>query len=140
MYDVAFDKDCGNVLYGTVLKSTSGLELGGTAHASPTEAVPHVPAGRTVAVTFEFTASLLPGIYYFNCGVTGYAEGHQGFLARVVDVLAVRVKSDNRRQVTGFVDFDFEPTFSPDDGGDGEPSGIEHQDESSTEPAVTSVA
>ncbi len=113
-YDVAFDRDCGNVLYGTVLKSTSGLELGGTAHAAPTDAVRHVAAGTRSAVAFEFTAALLPGVYYFNCGVTGFAGEHQGFLARVVDVLAVRVKSDVRRQVTGFVDFSFEPTVTAD--------------------------
>ena len=129
-YDAAFDKDCGNVLYGCVLKSTSGLELGGTAHAAPTDAVPHVAAGRTAAVSFAFTAALLPGVYYFNCGVTGFADGHQGFLARVVDVVAVRVKSENRRQVTGFVDFGFEPTVTVDD--DAEP---DH-----AEPAVSSVA
>ncbi len=113
-YDVAFDRDCGNVLYGTVLKSTSGLELGGTAHAAPTEAEPHVAAGSRVSVAFAFTAALLPGVYYFNCGVTGFAGDHQGFLARVVDVVAVRVKSENHRQVTGFVDFGFEPTVTAD--------------------------
>ncbi len=131
-YDVAFDRDCGNVLYGCVLKSTSGLELGGTAHAAPTDAIPHLAAGRRGSVSFEFTASLLPGVYYFNCGVTGFAEGHQGFLARVVDVLAVRVKSENRRQVTGFVDFGFEPTVTSDDD--------DATDAEIAEPAVSSVA
>ena len=128
-YDVAFDRDCGNVLYGCVLKSTSGLELGGTANAAPTEAEPHVAAGTGVGVAFEFTAALLPGVYYFNCGVTGYAGEHQGFLARVVDVLAVRVKSDVRRQVTGFVDFGFTPTVT-----------AEESVETAEAPAVSVVA
>ena len=117
-YDVAFDRECDGVLFGTVLKSTSGLELGGTAHAAPGEGLRHVAAGRKVAVSFGFTAALLPGIYYFNCGVTGSADGQQGFLARIVDVLAVRVRSDNPRQVTGFVDFGFDPTVT---GADDEP-------------------
>lgn len=109
-YDVQFREDCSNVLFGAMIKSTTGLELGGTAHASAADAIERVAAGSRLRVSFEFNASLLPGVYYFNCGVNGSSGSHQGFLARIVDAVAFRIAAQSSRQVAGFVDFRFDPT------------------------------
>lgn len=108
-YDVEFTCDCFHVLFGAVVKTTSGLELGGTAHQSSADALARVPSGSRYHVSFEFAAHLLPGIYYFNCGVTGASDQYAGFLARIVDALAFRVHSNNLREVTGHIDFQFQP-------------------------------
>jgi lipopolysaccharide transport system ATP-binding protein len=108
-YDVAFREDCSNVLFGMVIKNATGTELGGTAHAAPGQGERNVKAGSVYKVVFEFTASLLTGTFYLNCGVTGSRGDYHGFLARGIDVLAVQIRRSADRQVTGFIDFDFSP-------------------------------
>jgi lipopolysaccharide transport system ATP-binding protein len=58
-YDVLFHEECRNVLCGMVIKNRQGMELGGSANAAPGHGLPHVAAGTRLAVSFEFTASLL---------------------------------------------------------------------------------
>ncbi|MGD0463545.1 MAG: ABC transporter ATP-binding protein [Tepidisphaeraceae bacterium] len=108
-YDVAFHEDCSHVLFGMVIKNATGTELGGTAHAAPGLGERKVPPGSVYKVAFEFTACLLTGMFYLNCGVTGSRGDYHGFLARVVDVLVVQIRKPAARQVTGFIDFDFSP-------------------------------
>ncbi len=108
-YDVIFHEDCSQVLFGMVIKNATGTELGGTAHAAPGLGERKVPRGSVFKVAFEFTACLLTGTFYLNCGVTGSHGDYHGFLARVVDVLAVQIRKPADRQVTGFIDFDFSP-------------------------------
>ncbi len=108
-YDATFDIDCQDVKFGTVIKTPTGLELGGTADDKPIGGGRDVSAGTTLSVAFEFTACLFHGTYFANCGVTGRHGNYDGFLARIVDVLAFRVKQRVYRHVTGFVDFDFVP-------------------------------
>jgi lipopolysaccharide transport system ATP-binding protein len=108
-YDVAFQEDCSHVLFGMVIKNATGTELGGTAHAAPGHGERNVTAGSVYKVTFEFTACLLTGMFYLNCGVTGSHGDYHGFLARMVDVLVVQIRKPADRQVTGFIDFGFSP-------------------------------
>jgi lipopolysaccharide transport system ATP-binding protein len=111
-YDVLFHEDCRNVLCGMVIKNRQGMELGGSAHAAPGHGLPLVAAGTRLAICFEFTASLLTGTFYLNCGVTGSHGHYDGYLARIVDVLAIQIRKSAERQVTGFIDFDFSPTVT----------------------------
>jgi hypothetical protein len=92
-----------------VIKNATGTELGGTAHAAPGQGERNVIAGSVYKLAFEFTASLLTGTFYLNCGVTGSRGDYHGFLARDVDVLVVQIRQSADRQVTGFIDFDFSP-------------------------------
>jgi lipopolysaccharide transport system ATP-binding protein len=111
-YDVLMHEECRNVLCGMVIKTRQGTELGGTAHAGPGRGVEVVPAGAKLEASFEFTASLLTGMFYLNCGVTGSRGSYDGYLARIVDVLAIQIRKSAERQVTGFVDFDFNPVVN----------------------------
>ncbi len=108
-YDVSFTQDCSQVLFGMVIKNQTGTELGGTAHAAPGQGEPNVISGSVYKIAFEFTASLLAGTFYLNCGVTGSRGDYHGFLARDVDVLVVQIRRRPNRQITGFIDFDFSP-------------------------------
>lgn len=110
-YDVDFHRDAEHVLFGTVIKTTQGLELGGSAHESLFRSIAHVSAGSSWSVRFQFRATLHAGVYYFNCGVTGSCGDQHGFLARVVDAIAFRVESAVERGVTGAVDFGLTPSI-----------------------------
>jgi lipopolysaccharide transport system ATP-binding protein len=112
-YDVAFHDTCRNVLFGMVIKTPSGTELGGSGSGPLGRGIPEVPAGSRYAVTFEFTASLMTGMFYLNCGVTGSHGGYDGYLARIVDAVAVQIRKPAERYVTGFIDFAFAPSAKP---------------------------
>ncbi len=67
--------------------------------------------GDVYEVSFEFTASLFPGVYYLNCGVSGTLEDYDGFLHRVIDAVAFRVRNVYSKLITGFTDFDFRSSY-----------------------------
>ena len=70
-----------------------------------------VQPGDVYEVSFEFNACLMPAIYYLNCGVTGRMDDYDGFLHRVIDAVAFRVRNVYSKLVTGFTDFDFRSSF-----------------------------
>ena len=110
-YRVTFSAAARHVLFGWLVKSTSGAELGGGAHDASDGYVEHVMAGDAFDVRFEFTASLKPGIYYLNCGVSGNVGDYDGFLHRAIDVVAFRVRNVYTRIVTGFVDLNYDASY-----------------------------
>lgn len=101
-YEVVFEKDAFDVRYATLIKTVTGLELGGGTWPSIGSSGPDVPAGTTVAVSFQFTCHLNPGVYFLNCGVVG-CGGQQ--LHRIVDALAFRVLPLEERTTFGHVCF-----------------------------------
>jgi len=78
-YDVLFQEDCRNILFGMVIKNRQGMELGGSGDAAPGNGIQSVAAGSRLEVCFEFTASLLTGTFYLNCGVTGSRGHYDGY-------------------------------------------------------------
>jgi lipopolysaccharide transport system ATP-binding protein len=110
-YRVEFREPARGIVFGWLVKSTSGLELGGGAHDCSDGYVPEVKLGDVYDVTFEFNACLLPGIYYLNCGVSGTLPDYDGFLHRVIDAVAFRVRNVFSKLTTGFVDFDFRSSY-----------------------------
>lgn len=112
-YRVDFERESRNVIFGMLIKSTSGVELGGGAHDAADGYLRVALRGSRYDVRFEFTACLLPGVYYFNCGVMGNNEESYAFLHRMVDVLAFRIRNVfYRRHVHGFVDFNYRANIS----------------------------
>jgi lipopolysaccharide transport system ATP-binding protein len=101
-YEVEFEKDAFDVRYHTMVKTVTGLELGGGTH--PVAGAPgfEVAAGRRMSVSFEFSCTLNPGVYFLNCGVTG-SGGQQ--LHRIVDALAFRVLAIAEVSTFGHVHF-----------------------------------
>ena len=71
-YKVRFDEGATNVRFGMLVKSVSGLELGGGASApAMAQAIPYVAPGTEAHVELRFTAALNPGTYFLNAGVVG---------------------------------------------------------------------
>ena len=108
-YTVRFAEDCYNVRCGMLIKTTTGLELGGAVSAPITRPLPLVEAGSRLVVRFRFRCLLADGAYFLNAGVRGTVDGVETFLHRVVDALMFRVLLDPAGLGTGVVDFCVEP-------------------------------
>ncbi len=103
-YDVEFERSVSQVRFGMMIKTVSGIELGGsTSH--PAGAGVTGRAGEPQSVCFEFEVRLTPGTYFLNAGVTGWCDGQDSFLHRLVDALAFRVSPLRDRTSTGYLDF-----------------------------------
>ncbi len=122
-YRVRFLEKARAVVFGMMIKSTSGVELGGRASGTPMGALPDFEAGETVVVTFEFNCLLASGTYFLNAGLsglTGNDERHA--LHRLVDAAMFQVLPDTENTVSGFVDFQIVTGMEMDTPGQGEPS------------------
>lgn len=105
-YRVVFDRPASNVKFGMLIKTTSGLELGGATSASSNRAsLPFVTTGSSFLVEFEFMCRLNAGVYFLNAGVVGELNGSETYLHRLIDVDMFRVISETANLVTGIVDF-----------------------------------
>lgn len=108
-YKVRFSRAASNVRFGMMIKTTSGVELGGAASASSARtSLPYILPGQEYRVEFEFSCRLNPGVYFLNAGVVGDLNGSETFLHRLIDVAMFRVMSEVDNVATGIVDFSCE--------------------------------
>ena len=109
-YVVRFDRGATNVRFAMLIKSISGIELGGAVSAPDLgESISYVPAGSVYQVDFRFEAKLNPGVYYMNAGVTGNIGAEDGYLHRLLDAFAFRILPEGPLLATAIVDFSCEP-------------------------------
>ena len=109
-YNVQFTISASNVRFGMLIKTTSGVELGGGVSASSVRnSLVYVEAGSNYRVEFRFCCALNPGVYFLNAGVVGDVDGSETFLHRLVDIAMFRVQPDTESIATGIVDFDCYP-------------------------------
>lgn len=105
-YRVVFDRPASYVNFGMLIKTTSGLELGGATFASSNQtSIPYVAAGSSFLVEFEFVCRLNAGVYFLNAGVVGDLNGSETYLHRLIDAAMFRVMSETDSFTNGFVDF-----------------------------------
>lgn len=105
-YRVAFDRTCTHVRFGMLLKTLTGLELGGASSSAPgTPTLALAPAGVEVEVAFDFTCNLAAGVYFLNAGVGADMDGGETYIHRVVDAAMFRVAPEAEDRMTGVVDF-----------------------------------
>jgi lipopolysaccharide transport system ATP-binding protein len=110
-YTVQFTKSASNVCFGMLIKTTSGIELGGGVSASsPRSSLAYVETGSNYRVEFRFRCTLNPGVYFMNAGVVGRgADGSETYLHRLIDIAMFRVLPDTENLATGIVHFDCYP-------------------------------
>jgi lipopolysaccharide transport system ATP-binding protein len=109
-YKVRFDKGASNVRFGMLIKTVSGLELGGAVSApTPGKGVPLIHAGTTINVEYRFSCSLNAGAYFLNAGVTGTINADDTYLHRVLDLCMFKVMPIADDIATATVDFACEP-------------------------------
>lgn len=111
-YTVRFTAGASNVRFGMLIKTTTGVQLGGAATAATSgESLPYVEADSVYQVEFRFQCLLNPGIYYLNAGVMGVQADEETFLHRLLDVTLFKVLPESGNLATGIVDFGCEPAF-----------------------------
>ena len=112
-YEVEFTQPARRVRFGMMIKTTSGIELGGGTYP-PTGALDmEIPAGECFHLRFGFRCQLFAGMYFLNAGLMGEVDGIDTYLHRFVDAVAFRVQPDASGKHSVYVDFDVQPTLSP---------------------------
>jgi len=104
-YWVRFTEAAYNVRFGMLIKTMSGVELGGGVSHSPENAIEVITPNTIMQVDFTFYCSLLPGVYFLNAGVVGDIEGQEGYLHRCIDAAMFRVQAETGLLATTIVDF-----------------------------------
>ncbi|WAC63027.1 ABC transporter ATP-binding protein [Pseudoxanthomonas sp. SL93] len=105
-YRVRFDQGVAGVRCGMMIKSITGIEVGGAATATIHDPLPWMDAGTEILVRFRFRCLLASGTYFLNAGVLGMMEGLETYLDRRIDVAMFRVMPRESSLATGLVDLD----------------------------------
>lgn len=106
VYRVNFETAAAGVRFGMMVKTVSGLELGGAVTAPLGESTLVVMPGQTFEVRFRFRALMTAGSYFLNAGVTALEEDGETYLDRLMDAAMFRVMPDLGQIATGVIDFD----------------------------------
>jgi lipopolysaccharide transport system ATP-binding protein len=113
-YTVEFLESASQIRCGMLVKTISGLDLGGASHSFSEQSLQTVEAGTKVVVKFRFKCLLNPGVYFLNAGVSGIVNGDFTYLARCIDVAMFRVQQEQSLSATGIVDLLVKPTVTVD--------------------------
>lgn len=111
LYKVSFQQAAMAVRMGMMIKTVSGLELGGGATAPNSVSELIVTPGQQIEARFRFRALLAPGVYFMNAGVSAHAADGETYMDRLIDALMFRIMPDEHRLATGWVDFEMRPQF-----------------------------
>jgi lipopolysaccharide transport system ATP-binding protein len=110
IYRVRFDVTAVAVRCGMMIKTVSGLELGGGASTPLGASELTVRPDDVVVACFRFRAMVAPGVYFMNAGVTAHDQEGETFLDRLIDALMFRVLPEDGRVGTGIIDFSVDPS------------------------------
>ena len=109
-YTVKFSRSASQVIFGMLIKTTTGLELGGGATTTILEdSIAYIPSGACYRVRFQWRCLLTPNTYFMNAGVMGALADEHGYLHRLIDVAMFRVKPTSKLYATTLVNFDIKP-------------------------------
>ncbi|MBD2537880.1 ABC transporter ATP-binding protein [Coleofasciculus sp. FACHB-SPT36] len=111
-YSVCFHQTAYKVRCGMLIKTTSGLELGGATSHTFDNAIACVEKGSVLQVQFKFHCCLQPGVYFLNAGVLGILDTEEIYLHRCIDAAMFRVQPEENLLETNFVDFNTETYVS----------------------------
>jgi lipopolysaccharide transport system ATP-binding protein len=109
-YTVSFYKNASKVRFGMLIKTVTGLELGGVSFSSAGHSIDEVEANTTLVVKFKFKCLLNPGVYFLNAGVSGVVDGGFTYLDRCVDAAMFRVQPQINSYASALVDLLIEPS------------------------------
>ncbi|MDB6062779.1 MAG: transporter related protein [Verrucomicrobiaceae bacterium] len=113
IYTVRFSEGATRIRFGMLIKTMTGLELGG-AISAPTllEGIPYVSPNTEVTVQFTFKCTANPGVYFMNAGVLGIRQEVETYLHRVLDIAMFKVMPKSNDTATALVDFECVPEIT----------------------------
>lgn len=103
-YIVTMERTLARVRCGMMIRSMTGVEVGGAASMLPQHALPLVEAGQMLHVRFTFRCLLHPGVYFLNAGALAALGEGEEYVDRLIDAVMFRVMPSAGRLATGFVD------------------------------------
>ncbi|PBQ12044.1 ABC transporter ATP-binding protein [Pseudomonas congelans] len=106
-YRVQFERAAERVRFGMVIRTTTGLALGGAHSSSGNQVISIVESGTELLVSFQFNCLVNPGTYFVNAGVFGTSSDGQEetVMHRLVDAVVFRVAPIQNNLATELVDF-----------------------------------
>ncbi len=108
-YRILLQRTCTGVRCGMMIRTVTGIDLGGCASSRAEDALEVVEAGSVLDVRIRFRCLLTAGTYFLNAGIMArLAEGEE-LVNRWVDVAMFRVLRSPDTIVTGLVNFDVVP-------------------------------
>jgi lipopolysaccharide transport system ATP-binding protein len=108
-YRVEFKRSAANVRFGMMIKTITGVEVGGATTALPHNAMSTADSGSVHVVRFQFRSLMSPGTYFLNAGVLGVVGDAEEYLDRRIDIAMFRIMAEPDRLATGLVDLDVVP-------------------------------
>lgn len=111
-YTVTFEKAVTQVRFGMLIKTISGLELGGASLVGTAYGVQRVEAGSVAQVKFRFKCLLNPDAYFLNAGVSGTVDDAFGYLDRRIDAAMFKVQAEDFSWASGMVDMMVDPVVT----------------------------
>lgn len=109
VYKLSLQQTVVGVRCGMMIRTTTGIDLGGCVSEKEHPELAVVEAGSEIEVRLRFRCLLAAGVYFLNAGIVArIAEGEE-FVNRWVDVAMFRVMGVSDPVATGLVDFDFVP-------------------------------
>lgn len=103
-YRVGVEQTLARVRCGMMIRSMTGVEVGGAASSMPQAAIPLLAAGENLVTRFSFRCLLHPGVYFLNAGVLAAIGEGEEYVDRRIDAVMFRVMPSLTRLATGFVD------------------------------------
>jgi lipopolysaccharide transport system ATP-binding protein len=103
-YRVNVEQTLARVRCGMMIRSMTGVEVGGAASSVPQAAIPLLAAGENLVTRFSFRCLLHPGTYFLNAGVLAAIGEGEEYVDRRIDAVMFRVMPSLTRLATGFVD------------------------------------
>ena len=110
-YKAHFSKKAFQVTFGMLIKTLTGIELGGAMTSHRLKAIDEINNNESYHVEFKFRCSLQPSTYFFNCGVVGVIDSEEIYLHRIIDALMIKVLPEKDLSATGLVDFQVSSSF-----------------------------
>jgi lipopolysaccharide transport system ATP-binding protein len=95
IFNVHFSETVYKVRFGMLIKTVSGLEIGGVVSHPINECIDCVTKGQVIKVEFKFQCLVRTGVYFFNAAVVGLVDGVEVFLHRKLDAAMFRVQPEN---------------------------------------------
>lgn len=108
-YRIRLHRTCAGVRCGMMIRTVTGIDLGGSVSSRNDDALALVEAGASLDVRIRFRCLLSPGTYFLNAGIMARLSEGEEFVNRWVDVAMFRVMPVPDSVVTGLVNFDVVP-------------------------------
>jgi len=108
-YRVRMEQTLVGVRCGMMIRTVTGIEVGGGVTALEDVASAVFDKGAVLNVRIRFRCLLAPGTYFINAGVLARLGTAEEFVDRRIDVAMFRVMPHSNRLATGLVDLDVVP-------------------------------